>query len=466
MALTSAGAMALTSAPQFAGAIATRYGDLIVLLGRCPFIWVAAAADMCGLVTSAASLTLKCYESLRTAEALQADGGYIAYAKAADRHIAQYNAASTSYMEEVRPITMVARQWLVDTSDVLMHIGVVFTQLYAAAALPAPEPESAFVWAAGEAERVALFPIRHPEVWAYRKTLEALHWSAQEIDLTRDKKDWDTRMTPDQRHFVKMQLAFFATIDIDVLKNLDENFGDEVDCVEARMVYAAQKDQECTHAESYSLQIEAVMSGAEREAVLNAARTMPVIARMRDWVMRWFDRRAHGVGERLVAFAAVEGVLFSASFSALQWLRELNLLPGITDFNSFIVRDEGIHTLFTCHLVRAHLRAKPPQAAAEAIFGEVVAVLDSFVSESLPVRLIGMNDELMAQYVRFQADAVLKRMGYAPLYGVENPFTFMDKLALNEVAKSNFFEVASTQYQNVSRAGQAALGVDDSEVTY
>jgi ribonucleotide reductase beta subunit family protein with ferritin-like domain len=323
----------------------------------------------------------------------------------------------------------------------------------------------AFVWAAGEEDRVALFPIRHPDVWAFRKKMEALHWNAQEVDLTRDKKDWTTRMNDEQRHFVKMQLAFFATIDIDVLKNLDENFGEEIDCMEARMVYAAQKDQECVHAEGYSLQIEAVMDGDEREAVLNAVRTMPVIARMRAWVLRWFDRGLD-VGERLVAFAAVEGVLFSASFSALQWLRELNLLPGITDFNSFIVRDEGIHTLFTCLLARRYLRAKPAQKRAEAIFGSVVEVLDAFVTESLPVRLIGMNAELMKQYVRFQADCVLIDMDYAPLYRVENPFKFMDKMTLNEVAKVNFFEHRPTQYQNPTKPGQSKLAIDDSPVEY
>ena len=329
------------------------------------------------------------------------------------------------------------------------------------AAMAAPP---AFDWSPGEADRVALFPIRHPDVWAFRKLMEALHWNAQEIDLTRERKDWTTRMTEDQRHFVKMQLAFFATIDIDVLKNLDANFGEEVDCMEARMAFAAQKDQECVHAEGYSLQIEAVMDGAEREAVLNAVRTMPVIARMRAWVLRWFDRRRFGVGDRLVAFAAVEGVLFSASFSALQWLRELNLLPGVTDFNSFIVRDEGVHTSFTCLLVRRYLRARPPQARAEEIFASVVAVLDDFVTESLPVRLIGMNAGLMRQYVRFQADCVLLEMGYEPAFRVENPFKFMDKLTLNEVAKVNFFEARPTQYQNVSRAGQAKLAIDDTPV--
>jgi ribonucleoside-diphosphate reductase beta chain len=322
---------------------------------------------------------------------------------------------------------------------------------------------SAFAWAPGEGDRVALIPIRHPDIWEFRKLMEALHWNAQEVDLLRDRKDWTTRMSDDQRLFVKMQLAFFATIDIDVLENIDTNFIREVDCMEARMTYAAQADQECVHAESYGLQIEAVMEGAERDAVLNAVRTMPVISRMREWVLRWFSRDL-SVGERLVAFAAVEGVLFSASFSAIQWLREQNLLPGITDFNNFIVRDEGVHTLFACLLVRRYLVSKPAQARAEEIFGEVVAVLDDFVTESLPVRLIGMNAELMKQYVRYRADRVLADMGYAPAHRVENPFKFMEKMALNEVAKTNFFEARGSQYQNVSRPGQSRLALDDTPV--
>jgi ribonucleotide reductase beta subunit family protein with ferritin-like domain len=324
---------------------------------------------------------------------------------------------------------------------------------------------TAFNWQGDETTRIALFPIRHHDIWAYRKKIEALHWTAQEIDLSKDPIDWKTKMNAEQRHFIMMQLAFFATIDIDVLKNLDVNFGEEVDCMEARMVYAAQKDQECVHAESYSLQIEAVIEPEMRDHVFSAVRTMPVIAKMRDWVLKWFDR-ATPICNRLVAFAAIEGILFSASFSAIQWLRELNLLPGITDFNSFIVRDEGIHTRFTCLLIKQYLHVRPTVEHVVEIITGVVHVLDDFVEESLPVRLIGMNCELMKQYVRFQSDCVSIDMGYAPIYCVDNPFKFMDKLTLNEVAKVNFFEYRATQYQNISQAGQAKIAIDASEVTY
>jgi ribonucleoside-diphosphate reductase beta chain len=375
-------------------------------------------------------------------------------------------------LDEIERLADAMRNSVSSFATILRGVGAdrLTTALSGGDSKPASLPESgdsrvatsAFAWVDGEAERVSLFPIKHDDIWGFRKKLEALHWNAQEVDLTHDKKDWD-RMSEPQRHFVRMQLGFFATIDFDVLDNLAENFIKEVDCMEARMTIAAQQDQECVHAESYGLQIKAVMDGAEREAVLNAARTMPIIARMRAWVMRWFDRGL-SIGERLVAFAAVEGVLFSASFSALQWLRELNLLPGVTNFNSFIVRDEGIHTLFTCLLVRKYLRVKPPQEHAEAIFSSVVEVLDDFVTESLPVRLIGMNDELMKEYVRFQADCVLIEMGYLPLYRVKNPFPFMDKLTLNGVNKTNFFERRLNDYQEPVKSEQVALGIDDTPI--
>ncbi len=343
------------------------------------------------------------------------------------------------------------------------------TQVLPPAPAPAPTPaargaerQSQFRWMPGEETRIALRPIRHDDLWRYRKHIEGLHWTAQAVDLSKDRHDWTNRMTEDERTFVKMQLAFFARIDIDVLENLDENFGAEVDCLEARFFYAAQKDQECTHAESYSLQIEAVVDGAEREALLNAASSMPIIGKMRAWVKHWY--RGQPLGDRLIAWAGIEGVLFSASFSSLQWLRERNLLPGITEMNKYIVRDENVHTSFTCLLIFKYLIDRPDSARAEAIFRGLIDILDEFVDESLPVSLIGINSKLMKQYVRFQADCVLIDMGFQPVYRMANPFQFMDKLTLNEVEKVNFFERHSTQYQSVTKEGSARLAVDASPV--
>jgi ribonucleoside-diphosphate reductase beta chain len=328
---------------------------------------------------------------------------------------------------------------------------------------PEAKPASAFKWDSAEKGRISLHPILHQAIWEFRKKLEGLHWTAQEVDYTRDRRDWDTRMSADEREFVKKQLAFFARIDIDLLGNLDENFGEEVDCLEARMVYAAQKDQECVHAESYSLQIEAVLDGAERTRVLEAVKHMPIIARMREWVLRWCDRE-RPLGERLVAFTFIEGVLFSGSFCALQWLKSKNLLPGITESNDFISRDEGVHWAFTALLVANYLIARPAQATVEEILADLIKILDVFVEEALPVRLIGMNAELMKQYIRFQADSVLAEMRYRIVYRVQNPFDFMDAMALNEVAKVNFFETKATQYQSVTNSEHARLAIDDSPV--
>jgi ribonucleotide reductase beta subunit family protein with ferritin-like domain len=191
---------------------------------------------------------------------------------------------------------------------------------------------------------------------------------------------------------------------------------------------------------------------------------MPVVAEMRAWVLRWFDRSIP-VGERLVAFGFVEGVLFSASFSALQWLRTRNLLPGITAANSFIARDEGVHTLFACLLVREYVLRRPTQERTETILSGAIEVVDKFVKESLPVRLIGMNAELMCQYVRYQADCVLYEMGYKMAYLVSNPFPFMDAMVLNEVSKVNFFEYRSTQYQTPASEKLSQLVLDDTPIT-
>jgi ribonucleotide reductase beta subunit family protein with ferritin-like domain len=322
--------------------------------------------------------------------------------------------------------------------------------------------ESAFNWAPGERERLGLKPIRHQDIWEVRKTIEGLHWTAQEVNFDADQRDWRDRMSPDQKHYVKMQLGFFAYADIDVVQGLDDVCAG-VDCLEAQMAYAAQKDQECAHAESYALQIDALLTGAERQETINMVQSLTVLAKMRAWAQRCFDRKLP-IGERLVAFAVVEGVLFSSSFAAFQWLRELNLLPGITQLNDFISRDEGIHCGFSCLLLRKYIRRRPPQSQVHAIFAEAVEIVDNFVKEALPVKLIGMNCELMIQYVHYQADVVLASMAYRTSWYVENPLPFMDKQALNKTAKTNFFELVPTQYQNVTKPEQSRFAVDKSPV--
>lgn len=328
---------------------------------------------------------------------------------------------------------------------------------------PAPPGPGAFRWAPGEARRRALFPIRHEDLWALTKRLQAAAWVPEEVRLEADAADW-ARLGAGAREAVKMTLAFFATIDFAVLGNLGD-FSAEVDCLEARCFFAAQKASEAIHAESYGLQILAAVPGdAEQARLFDAVETFPVVARMNAWVSSWFASPPGGpaapLGERLVAFAAVEGVLFSASFCVLQWLREQNVLPGVTEFNTFIARDEGLHTEFTALLVRRYLASPPLSARAHEIFAGVVAVLDEFVAESIPVALLGMNADLMRQYVRFQADFVLGLMGYPPAWGAENPFPFMEKFCLNATVKTNFFERQPAAYQAPTKG---AFAFDESE---
>lgn len=308
------------------------------------------------------------------------------------------------------------------------------------------ETSQLFWWEPEEKERIALFPILHDDLWQYWTLINGLHWTAQKVDLSRDRWDWTAKMNENERRFIKYQLAFFVRIDIDVLDNIDKHFREELECMEVQMFYSAQLHQECVHIESYALQAQAVLDRKELEDVFLAVRNLPVVFMLRSWVMQWFNPRLP-IGERLVAFGVVEGVLFSASFASLQWLREKNLLPGITDFNSYIARDEGIHTLFTCLLIKKYLVKKPTPARVKMIFESAIQTVNSFVDESLPVGLTGIDSPAMKTYVRFQADCVLNSMGYRSLYFVKNPFPFMDKLSLNGHTKVNFFEKHNTAYQ-------------------
>jgi ribonucleotide reductase beta subunit family protein with ferritin-like domain len=272
-------------------------------------------------------------------------------------------------------------------------------------------------------------------------------------------------MDADRRHFVKMQLGFLAQSDMIILANLGTNFAQEVDCMEAQFAYTMQAAQECVHTESYNLQIDAIMSGEEREKVFLMVRDMPSVKLMREWALRWLDKRI-SLKERIIAQAIFEGVFFSASFSALQWLRTHNLLPGITSFNSFIARDEGIHTELGCLITRARLSVRPGEAVAHAMCRSAIRVMDGFVSESLPVSLADIDAKHMQQYVRFQADCVMRSMKYSAIYEVKNPFGFMDKLSLNGILKTNFFEHRVDAYQNIIHSGATKLTLDATPVTY
>lgn len=324
--------------------------------------------------------------------------------------------------------------------------------------------QSRFRWDDKEIGRLTLFPIRNPKIWEFRKVLEKLHWVVEDVDMANDAKDWNTRLEPADKHFVKYNLGLFAVFDNLVIKNLKENFVKRLNCMEAEAYLAAQEDQEWVHAEGYMLQAQGVVGGAELDEILASMKTMPAVKAVIDWASKYLDPSIPD-GEALIAFAFVEGVIFSGSFAGIQWLRERNMLHGMTEFNQFIARDEGIHCLFTCHVVREELIARAPRHRAHAIAREAIAVASMFVDEAMPKPLHNMTAPLLKQHIQFRADTVLKEMRYKPLFQVEEPFVFMDKLSLNEIAKANFFERRSTAYKGIE-AGDNVYGIDESEITF
>lgn len=323
-------------------------------------------------------------------------------------------------------------------------------------------PAQNFKWAA-DPDRLSVIPIQYPDIWHYYNLLASLNWTPGEVNLSGDKYDWDTKMSEEMRKFVKHILAFFSTIDSVVLSNLDENFGKEFDLMEVKYVYIQQAQQEAVHAIMYGLQIQAVTDGDEQRELLNAARNMPIIVSMYAWVKKWFDKDTYTIGERLVAFAAVEGVLFSFSFSALQWLREMKVLSGITQANEFIMRDEGAHTDFACMLISKYLQTRPSRPRVLEIIGEIIEILDAFIDVSMPDPLPNLTPADMHRYIRFQADYVINKMGYGKYYKELNPFAFMDKVAMNASVKVNFFESRSSQYQSVvdPKLSEFTISCDD-----
>jgi ribonucleotide reductase beta subunit family protein with ferritin-like domain len=324
------------------------------------------------------------------------------------------------------------------------------------------ESKESFLWEHGEPGRTTLFPIRYDDIWQFRKVIERLHWVVEDVDTSRDREDWKSRMTDDERHPVKYSLGLFAVFDNLVLKNLSR-LSEEVDCLEAQAFYSGQEDQESIHMEAYMLQIEAVARDEDEKAfMLNSIQTMPGVALLVKWAKHWMDRSLP-FGECFVAFAVIEGVVFRGFFSILQWLRERNLLPGVTDFNAFIARDEGIHCLCACLILRKYMRNRPARSRVHAIIKSAIKAVSTMIDEALPKRLNGINADLVRQYVRFEADSVCAQMGYDIVYGVANPLKFMDKLTMNAVNKYNFFERRPNQYQGSSE-GAAVWKVDRSPI--
>ena len=292
--------------------------------------------------------------------------------------------------------------------------------------------------------RFVLFPIQHDDIWKFYKLSEASIWTAEEIDLSNDLTDWNNKLSDNERHFIKHVLAFFAASDGIVNENLAENFVAEVQYTEAKFFYGFQIMMENIHSETYSLLIDTyIQDHAEKNHLFNAIETLDCVQKKAKWALRWIDEASFA--ERLIAFAAVEGIFFSGSFCSIFWLKKRGLMPGLTFSNELISRDEGMHCDFACLLYNNHIEQKLPDGTIQRIIGDAVEIEKEFVSDALPVNLIGMNADLMCQYIEFCADRLLVALRQDKLYNAENPFPWMDLISLQ--GKTNFFEKRVGDYQ-------------------
>jgi ribonucleoside-diphosphate reductase beta chain len=292
--------------------------------------------------------------------------------------------------------------------------------------------------------RFVIFPIKHHDIWEFYKSMEASFWTAEEIDLSQDLNDWNNKLSDDERYFVKHILAFFAASDGIVNENLAENFVNEVQYAEAKFFYGFQIMMENIHSETYSLLIDTyVKDEAEKDELFNALEVFPAIKKKADWALQWIE--SDSFAERLIAFAAVEGIFFSGAFCSIYWLKKRGLMPGLTFSNELISRDEGVHCDFAVHLHNHHLVNKVPKERIRGIIVDALNIEREFITESLPVSLIGMNAVLMTQYLEFVADRLLVELGCDREYNTTNPFDFMDMISLQ--GKTNFFEKKVAEYQ-------------------
>lgn len=292
-------------------------------------------------------------------------------------------------------------------------------------------------------DRFVLFPIKHKDIWDMYKKAEASFWTAEEIDLSTDILDWNNKLTQDEKYFIKHVLAFFAASDGIVNENLAVNFMSEVQYPEARCFYGFQIMIENIHSEAYSLLIDTYISDpTEKDTLFHAMESVPCVAQKAEWALRWISKGSFS--ERLVAFAAVEGIFFSGSFCAIFWLKKRGLMPGLSFANELISRDEGLHCDFAC-LLYSQLKQKLSLKQLQEIIKNAVEIEREFVQNAIPVRLIGMNADLMCQYIEFVADRLLTSLGSPKIYGVSNPFDFMDLISIQ--GKTNFFERRVSEYQ-------------------
>ncbi len=291
--------------------------------------------------------------------------------------------------------------------------------------------------------RFVLFPIQHDDIWQMYKKAEASFWTAEEIDLSADTKDWEN-LNDGERHFVSHVLAFFAASDGIVNENLAQSFLEKVQYAEAKCFYGFQIMMENIHSETYSLLIDTyIKSTKEKDHLFNAIDTVPCVRKKADWALRWIDNGTFI--ERLIAFACVEGIFFSGSFCSIFWLKKRGLMPGLSFSNELISRDEGLHRDFACMIYNNHIINKLPEENIIEMVLDAVKIEQEFVVDSLPVNLIGMNSALMSQYIEFVADHLLQALNIKKIFNVSNPFDFMEMISLQ--GKTNFFEKRVAEYQ-------------------
>jgi len=309
-----------------------------------------------------------------------------------------------------------------------------------------------------ETQRYTLFPIKYPKIYDMYKKQLACFWISSEIDFSKDKNDWLNKLNDDERFFIKHILAFFAGSDGIVNVNILDNFSKEVKILEAQMTYNFQGTMESIHSEVYSLMIESYIDdNIEKNKLFNAIENIPCIKKKAEWALKW-TKSTNQFSYRLVAFAIVEGLFFSGAFCAIYWIKERNLLPGLTKSNEFIARDERLHTEFAC-LLYSMISNRIKQEEIHMMFNEAIEIEIEFITESLPIKLIGMNSNLMIQYIKYVADWLLNNLSYEKLFNVENPFSFMNTIGME--SRSNFFDERTSTYQKATSMQNTILKADE-----
>lgn len=291
--------------------------------------------------------------------------------------------------------------------------------------------------------RFVLFPIEHQDIWNFRELHLNAFWTTKELDLTDDIRDWE-KLSDNERFFIKNVLSFFAASDGIVNENLALNFYNEVQYAEARSFYSMQIAMEDIHSETYSLLIDTyIKNSEEKDECFNAIERLPAVQKKAKWALDWIQNASFQ--ERLIAFAAVEGIFFSGSFCSIFWLKSRGLMSGLCFANSLIFKDENLHCDFAIHLLNNHVQNKPSEKRIKEILLSALEIEKEFITESLPVSLIGMNCNLMKQYLEFVVDGLLVKLGCKKHFNVEQPFKFMEQIAVE--TKGNFFESRTAEYQ-------------------